>query len=277
MCDCCCWVIVQTSEVGLIERCGKFSRLAEPGCVFIACPFELISGRVSTRLQQLEVTCETKTKDNVFVTVKVSVQYQVLKTKIYESYYVLNDHRRQMTAYVYDVLRSSICGLNLDRSFEAKDEVSNSLKAHLQEVMSTYGFQIHQTLVTDIAPDGRVRDAMNEINASKRIKEAALQRAEGEKTIKVKRAEAEAESMYLSGVGVAKSRKAIVDGLRDSIVDFSAHVEGASAKDAMDLLVLTQYFDTLHEIGQQPSCKTVFTSSEPAPVRQGVMEASGMK
>lgn len=274
--DCCCFTIINTSEVGLIERFGKYTRLAEAGCVFLACPFEILGGKVSLRLQQLDVVCETKTKDNVFVTVHVSVQYQVLRDKIYQAHYVLNDHRRQMTAYVYDVLRSSICDLTLDRSFEAKDEVSNSLKAHLSELMGTYGYQIHQTLVTDISPDPRVRDAMNEINASKRIKEAAFQRAEGEKVVKVKRAEAEAESMYLSGVGVARSRKAIVDGLRDSIVDFSSHVDGASAKDAMDLLVLTQYFDTLHEIGSQPQCKTVFTSNDNAPVRQGVMEAGGV-
>ena len=111
--------------------------------------------------------------------------------------------------------------------------------------MNSYGYTVHQTLVTDIAPDGRVRDAMNEINSSKRYKEAAVQKAEGEKVVKVKRAEAEAESMYLSGVGVARSRKAIVDGLRDSIMDFTDNVAGSSAKDAMDLLILTQYFDTL--------------------------------
>jgi regulator of protease activity HflC (stomatin/prohibitin superfamily) len=119
-----------------------------------------------------------------------------------------------MSAYVFDVLRSSICSLTLDRSFEAKDDISKALKEHLQAVMNSYGYQIHQTLVTDISPDSRVRDAMNRINESRRIKEASAQRAEGEKIVKVKRAEAEAESMYLSGVGVARSRKAIVDGLR---------------------------------------------------------------
>lgn len=269
----CCFSVVNTSEVGIIERGGKFSRIADAGCYFLLFPYEFVSGKVSLRLQQLDVSFETKTKDNVFVTVQVSVQYQVLREKIYEAHYVLNDHRRQMTAYIYDVLRSALCDLTLDRSFEAKDDISTSLKTHLQEVMNTYGYQIHQTLVTDINPDHRVRDAMNEINASKRIKEAAYQRAEGEKIVKVKRAEAEAESMYLSGVGVARSRKAIVDGLRDSIVGFSTNVQGAGAKDAMDLLVLTQYFDTLQSIGSQPNCKTVFTSSDHQPVRQGVMEA----
>ena len=128
----------------------------------------------------------------------------------------------------------------------------------------------------DIAPDSRVRDAMNEINSSKRYREASYQRAEGEKIIKVKRAEAEAESMYLSGVGVARSRKAIVDGLRDSIVEFSGNVSGASAKDAMDLLVLTQYFDTLHDIGQAQGTKTVFLANDHQEVRSGVMEGGQM-
>lgn len=151
-----------------------------------------------------------------------------------------------MTAYVNDVLRSALCTLTLDNAFEAKEEISVSLKSHLQEVMASYGFVILQTLVTDMTPDKRVRDAMNEINASKRVKEAAAQRAEGEKVIKVKRAEAEAESMYLSGVGVARSRRAIVDGLRDSIAEFKDGVSGATIKDVMDLLILTQYFDVLN-------------------------------
>lgn len=218
--------------------------------------------------------CETKTKDNVFVTAQVSVQYQVIRTKIYHAHYVLNEHRQQMTAYVYDELRSAICALTLDACFEAKEEISHSIKESLKNVMEGYGYEIMQTLVTDISPDERVRNAMNEINSSKRYREAAYQRAEGEKIVKVKRAEAEAESMYLSGVGVARSRKAIVDGLRDSIVDFSGHVEGAGAKDAMDLLVLTQYFDTLQEIGQNPNTKTVFLSNDHKEVRAGVMEAN---
>lgn len=273
---CCCCAMINTGETGIIERFGKFSRLADPGCFFVCYPFEEIKGKVSRRLQQLNVVCETKTKDNVFVTVHVSVQYMVLGDSIYEAFYILSDHRQQMTAYVYDVLRSAVCALTLDASFEAKEEISSDIKKHLQAIMKTYGFEIHQTLVTDISPDPRVRDAMNEINSSKRHREAAYQRAEGEKVVKVKRAEAEAESMYLSGVGVARSRKAIVDGLRDSIVEFSGNISGASAKDAMDLLVLTQYFDTLHEIGGNPATKTVFLANDHQEIRSGVMEAGQM-
>eukprot|EP01006_Ploeotia_vitrea_P020394 TRINITY_DN52668_c0_g2_i1.p1 TRINITY_DN52668_c0_g2~~TRINITY_DN52668_c0_g2_i1.p1 ORF type:complete len:280 (+),score=2.28 TRINITY_DN52668_c0_g2_i1:57-896(+) len=273
---CCCCAMINTAETGVIERYGKFVRLADPGCVCVCWPIEEVSGIVSLRLQQLNISCETKTKDNVFVTVHVSVQYQVIKTKIYEAHYVLTNHKNQMTAYIYDVLRSAICGLTLDGTFEAKEEISTQLKDHLKNVMDSYGYTILQTLVTDIAPDSRVRDAMNEINSSKRYKEAAYQRAEGEKVVKVKRAEAEAESMYLSGVGVARSRKAIVDGLRDSIVEFSSNVSGTTAKDAMDLLVLTQYFDTLHDIGQVPGTKAVFLANNDNPFRSGIMEANGV-
>eukprot|EP01034_Spumella_vulgaris_P037389 gene37389-46129_t len=164
--------------------------------------------------------------------------------------------------------------MTLDHAFESKEEVSVSLKTHLQEVMSTYGFTILNALVTDMTPDRKVSDAMNEINASKRMKEAAYQRAEGEKILKVKKAEAEAESMYLSGVGVARQRRAIMDGLKDSIVEFSANVEGTSSKDVMDLLVLTQYFDTLQEMGHNPSVKCVFLPNDNQPFRSGVMEAA---
>ena len=132
----------------MIERFGKFARIADPGCFFVCYPFEAVVGKVSMRLQQLNVVCETKTKDNVFVTVHVSVQYLVLTGSIYEAFYTLTDHRQQMTAYVYDVLRSAICGLTLDAAFEAKEEISSNIKQHLEEVMKTYGYQIHQTLVT---------------------------------------------------------------------------------------------------------------------------------
>ncbi len=218
-------------------------------------------------MQELKVDCEAKTKDNVFVQVAASVQYQVIREKVYESFYILQNPHAQMKAYVFDVIRSTLPTMDLDEAFESKEEVSMALKTHLAEVMQTYGYQILQALVTDLTPDSRVRDSMNEINASKRLKEAAYQRAEGEKVLKVKRAEAEAESMYLSGVGVARQRKAIMDGLRcsilflaiavfslilslccrhrESIMLFSTEIAGTTPKDVMDLLVLNQYFDTL--------------------------------
>jgi regulator of protease activity HflC (stomatin/prohibitin superfamily) len=178
----------------------------------------LLSGKVSLRVQQLDVSCETKTLDNVFVMVQVSVQYQVVREKVYQSYYALSSPEDQMRSYIYDTLRASICALTLDQAFDSKDEISLSLKQNLEAVFLEYGFGICQALVTDISPNNRVRDAMNEINSSMRIKEASYQRAEGEKVLKVKRAEAEAESMHLQGVGVARSRHAIMDGLKYVLV-----------------------------------------------------------
>lgn len=184
----------------------------------------------------------------VFVNVSTSVQYQVVTEKVYQAHYVLADTKKQMTAYVHDVIRSTIPTMTLDEAFESKEEVSLTVKAQLVEVFTTYGYTILQALVTDLSPDNRVRDAMNEINASKRMKEAAYQRAEGEKVLKVKRAEAEAESMYLSGVGVARQRKAIMEGLRESIMLFASEVSSTTPTDVMDLLVLNQYFDTLSDM-----------------------------
>jgi len=208
-----------------------------------------------------------------------------------------------MTAYVYDVIRATLPTMTLDQSFEAKEEISLSLKTHLQEVMSSYGFIILQALVTDLLPASVVRDAMNEINASKRMKEAANQKAEGEKVLKVKRAEAESESMYLSGVGVARQRTAIMEGLQESVVQFSSEVKGANAKDVMDLLILNQYFDTIQvirsslytpyileytlgrqyllhftrynvqDIGRNVNTKVVFLPNDGNSMRNGMLEA----
>lgn len=222
---------------------------------------EYVAGKISLRVQELKVDLETKTKDNVFVHVYVSVQYQIIKEKVYQAFYVLSDVQAQMRAYVFDTIRASLCQMDLDHAFESKDEISMSLKTHLHEIMSSYGISILNALVTDLSPDPRVRDAMNEINASKRLKESAYQRAEGEKILKVKRAEAEAESMYLSGCGVARQRKAIMDGLKDSIVAFSSNVKGTTPKDIMDLLVLNQYFDTIQEMASS-NTKCVFLANE---------------
>ncbi len=179
------------------------------------------------------------------MTVNCSVQYQAIRENVYSAYYVLSDHVGQMDAYIFDVIRATVPSMTLDETFESKEDISHSIKNHLQEIMRTYGFTILQALITDLVPAAVVRDAMNEINAAKRLKESAYQRAEGEKILKVKRAEAESESMYLSGVGVAKERKAIMDGLQKSVSDFSQDITAVSSKDVIDLLILNQYFDTL--------------------------------
>ena len=215
----------------------------------------------SLGVQQLDVRVETKTKDNVFLQTVVSVQYQVIREKVYQAFYSLTNTQQQITAHVYDVMRSQLPLLELDAVFEAKEDLALAVKNALQETMSEYGYQILQALITDIDPDIKVKNAMNEINSAKRLKFAVTEKAEGQKILQVKSAEAEAEAKYLSGVGVAKQRKAIVDGLRTSIVDFSDGVQGASSKDVMDLLLLSQYFDCIKEVGSAKNCKTTFVPS----------------
>lgn len=260
MCVPCCFTI-STSEVGVVETWGKYSRVATPGLGCVLYPMDNLVGRLSFRVQQINVRVETKTLDNVFLTAVVSVQYQVLQEKVYEAYYALTNPQQQITAHVYDVMRSQLPTLELDAVFEAKEDLALAVKNALSKTMSGYGYQILQALITDLDPDQRVKNAMNEINSSKRLKYAVAERAEGDKILQVKSAEAEAESKYLSGVGVAKQRKAIVDGLRTSIVDFSDGVKGASSKDVMDLLLLTQYFDCIKDVGSAPHCKTTFVPS----------------
>lgn len=271
---------ISTAEVGLIERFGKFSRLAPPGLGCAICCVEQLVGRMSYRVQQLDVRVETKTLDNVFITAVVSIQYQVLQEKVYEAFYALTDPSRQITAHVFDVLRAELPNLELDSVFEAKEDLALSVKNALTETMTKYGYQIMQVLITDLDPDQRVKNAMNEINSSKRLKFAVAERAEGEKILKVKSAEAEAEAKYLSGVGVAKQRKAIVDGLRTSIVDFTDGIKGTTSKDTLDLLLLTQYFDCIKDVGSASSCRTTFVPTSKSfsdEMRSSLLQADAAK
>lgn len=271
---------ISTAEVGVIERFGKFTRLAPPGLGCVICGVEQLVGRMSYRVTQLDVRVETKTLDNVFITAVVSIQFQILQEKVYEAYYALTDPSRQITAHVFDVLRAELPNLELDSVFEAKEDLALSVKNALTETMTKYGYQILQVLITDLDPDQRVKNAMNEINSSKRLKFAVAERAEGEKILKVKSAEAEAEAKYLSGVGVAKQRKAIVDGLRTSIVDFTDGIKGTTSKDTLDLLLLTQYFDTIKDVGTDPKCRTTFVPTSKTngdEMRNSLLQADTLK
>jgi len=267
MCFPCCFTVSQ-AEIGVIERFGQNVRFAQPGLSILCCPIEEMVGKVSTRVQQLDVRVETKTLDNVFITAVVSVQYQVIKNQVFDAYYSLTNPSQQITAHIYDVMRSQLPTLELDSAFEAKEDLALAVKTALSETMSNYGYQIMNALITDLDPDNRVKQAMNEINSSKRLKFAVAEQAEGAKILQVKSAEAEAEAKYLSGVGVAKQRRAIVDGLRHSIVDFSQGVQGTSAKDVMDLLLLSQYFDMIRDTAGHGQCKTVFVPSGKTPTDQ---------
>jgi len=244
-----CIICIRTKEVGVVEDLGQYKRLLDAGLHFLFWPLQGVSGRLSLRIQQLDVICETKTKDNVFVQVQVSVQYRVLEEEAYNAYYRLSDPRGQIQSYVFDVVRSTVPRMELDETFASKADIASAVKDKLESVMQQYGYQIMEALVTDLAPDHKVKASMNEINASKRLKEAASHKAEADKIKQVKAAEAEAEARYLSGLGVARQRKAIVSGLQTSVSEFSENVDGATPKDVMDILLLTQYFDTLSSVG----------------------------
>ena len=228
---------------------GQFKRLVGEGPSCILWPLQSVAGRLSLRIQQLDVLVETKTKDNVFVQVGVAVQYKVVTESAYDAWYRLTSPTSQIQAYVFDVIRSTVPRMELDQAFESKDDIAKAVYDQLQNVMKDYGYAIVNTLVTDLAPDSKVKASMNEINAARRLKEAASHQAEADKIRQIKAAEAEAEARYLSGLGVARQRKAIVQGLQASVSEFSGEVEGAEPKDVMDILLLSQYFDTLSSVG----------------------------
>jgi len=255
---------VDTAEAAVIQRFGKFVRIAAPGLNFKTPWFEQVAGRVNLRVQQFRVEVETKTLDNVFVKVMVSVQYQVIQTKVYAAYYKLQSPGDQITSYVFDSVRSNVPKMNLDDVFEKKDDVADAVKRELSSVMDDFGYAIIKALVTDVDPDPKVKSAMNDINAAQREQVASQARGEAEKILKVKQAEAEAESKALQGKGIANQRKAIIDGLRESVEAFKQSIEGASAKDVMALVLMTQYFDTLKEIGAQDKSNTIFMPNSPA-------------
>lgn len=191
---CCCFACVRTQQVGIVEDLGQFKQLLDPGLHCITWPLQNVVGTLTLRIQQLDVYCETKTKDNVFVQVAVAVQYRVLAESAYEAYYRLTDPRTQIQSYVFDVVRSTVPKLELDQAFSSKDDIADAVLSSLRSVMKDYGYEILNTLVTDLSPDNKVKASMNEINASRRLKEAASHKAEAEKVKQVKAAEGEAEA-----------------------------------------------------------------------------------
>jgi regulator of protease activity HflC (stomatin/prohibitin superfamily) len=263
----CCFACVDQSALGFVTRFGRFVRFAEPGCTVVNCPCgEQVGGALSLRVQQLNVQCETKTKDNVFVITRIAVQYEVLREDAYNAYYKLTDPRGQITSYVFDVVRSYIPRIDLDDVFTTKEDIAQAVKDELGKAMSSYGYQILQTLVTDIEPASNVKAAMNDINAAHRQRVAALERAEAEKLQVVKAAEADAEAKHLAGQGIARQRQAIVNGLRESVNTFQEDVTEVNAREVLNLVLTTQYFDTLNSIGSSSRTNTVFVPHGPGAV-----------
>jgi len=258
---------VNTSQVAIITRFGRFLRVAEPGLNWKAPYFDTVAGIVSLRVNQINLTMETKTKDNVFVTIPISVQNRVRPEKVYDAFYKLSDPVAQIKSYVEQVILGHVPSMTLDEVFASQSSIAAAVKQELDADMAAFGYEIVNVLVTDIVPDSKVKSAMNDINAAQREQVAATARGEADKILVVKKAEAEAESKALQGQGIANQRKAIVEGLQASIEQFQKAVDGASAKDVMQLVLITQYFDTLKSIGESDKTNTLFLAHSPGAVK----------
>lgn len=272
---------VDQSTIQVIEQFGKYKRMAYPGFNCVCCCLgESVAGGMSLRIQQIDCRCESKTKDNVFVEVNVSVQFQIVRDNLYDAFYKLTDSRAQIMSYVFDEVRAQVPKISLDEVFLAKEEIALAIKHELTKSMSGFGFQIIQTLITDIEPAAKVKAAMNEINAAQRLRLAAYEESEGQKIRVVKAAEADAEAKYLAGQGIARQRQAIMSGLRESVQSFQTEVTEVGSKDVLSLMLLTQYFDAIKEIGTSGRASTIFVPSAPGAVadmagqiRDGVLQA----
>jgi regulator of protease activity HflC (stomatin/prohibitin superfamily) len=215
------------------------------------------------RLQQLDVEIETKTKDNVFVKLVVAVQYLIRPDKVYDAFYRLQDPHTQIRSFVFDVVRANVPKMGLDVVFENKEDIANAVRTELSEAMDDFGYDIRQTLITDIDPDPKVKQAMNEINTQERLRMAATEKAQAEYILTVKAAEAEAESKRLQGVGIANQRKEIAQGLSTAVSEFQKEITAVTPQTVMDLLMVTQHFDMLKDIGAHAGAKVVLIPYSP--------------
>ena len=256
-------ILVKERSVYVIQRLGKFKRMAQPGLGFIIPFIDQKVGVINMRVQQLDVDVETKTQDDVFVHLRVSAQYQVMNSKLWDAYYALENPRNQIASYIFDDVRAEVPKLELDDVFAKKEDIAVAVRNNLSEVMDDYGFAIVKTLITDIDPDAHVKESMNRINAAKRDKEAAMEEAEGAKIRVVKAAEADAESKRLSGEGIAQQRLEIVRGFKESVEDFQKSLRHISHEEVMQFVLLTQYFDTLSSIGANGKNTTMLMPHSP--------------
>ena len=254
--------IVKQQTAAVVERLGKFKAVRNSGFQFLIPIVDRIAGRVNLRIQQLDVLVETKTKDDVFVKIKVSVQFVILREKIYEAFYKLENPHDQITSYVFDVVRAEVPKLKLDYVFEKKDDIAVAIKRELQEAMNTYGYEIIKALVTDIDPAQQVKEAMNRINAAEREKTAAEYDGEAERIRIVAKATAEAESKRLQGRGIADQRREIAKGLEESVEVLNA--VGINSQEASALIVITQHYDTLHAISENTQSNLILLPNNPS-------------
>ncbi len=254
---------VETSQVAIVQRLGKFARVAGPGLNWKTPLLEVVVQRLSMKVQQFDVQVETKTQDNVFVQIPVSIQYKVMPDAVESAFYKLSDPVKQIESMVYNVVLGHVPKMKLDDTFLNQADIASDLRDNLDASMKEYGYSIVKVLISDIVPDPKVKAAMNDINAAQREREATVSRAETNKLLLVKQAEAKAESKRLQGEGIANQRKAIISGLKDSVEDFAKAVQGSTPQDVMQLVLMTQYFDTLKDIAANDHTNTVLVPHSP--------------
>tara|TARA_B110000046_G_scaffold104787_1_gene112150 strand:+ start:699 stop:1622 length:924 start_codon:yes stop_codon:yes gene_type:complete len=252
---------VKQQTAVIIERFGKFLSIRQSGLHFKIPLIDRVAGRISLKIQQLDVLIETKTKDDVFVKLKVSVQFKVIKLKAYDAFYKLDFPHDQITSYVFDVVRAEVPKMKLDGVFVKKDDIAIAVKTELNEAMMDYGYDIIKTLVTDIDPDSQVKEAMNRINASEREKIAAQFEGDAARILIVEKAKAEAESKRLQGQGIADQRREIARGLEESVEVLNK--VGINSQEASALIVVTQHYDTLQSIGQETNSNLILLPNSP--------------
>ena len=253
--------VVKQQSAAIVERFGKFVSVRQSGLQLKIPIIDNVAGRLSLRIQQLDVVVETKTKDDVFVKLKVSVQFKVIKEKVYDAFYKLDNPSDQITSFIFDVVRAEVPKLILDDVFLKKDDIAIAVKSELQEAMTEYGFQIIKTLVTDIDPDAQVKESMNRINASEREKVAAQFEGEAQKILIVEKAKAEAESKRLQGQGIADQRREIARGLEDSVKVLNG--VDINSQEASALIVVTQHYDTLQSVGAEANSNLILMPNSP--------------
>ena len=253
--------VVKQQTTAIIERFGKFQTIAQAGLKMRIPLIDQIVGRVSLKIQQLDVIVETKTKDDVFVQLKISVQFQILKEKVYDAFYKLQNPHDQITAYIFDTVRAEVPKMKLDDVFEKKDDIAHAIKRELKEAMLNYGYDIVKALVTDIDPDRQVKEAMNRINAAEREKVAAQFEGDAQRILIVEKAKAEAESKRLQGKGIADQRREIARGLEESVDVLNK--AGINSQEASALIVITQHYDTLQSIGSDTNSNLILLPNNP--------------
>jgi regulator of protease activity HflC (stomatin/prohibitin superfamily) len=253
--------IVKQQTAVVLERFGKFLSIRNAGLQFKIPLVDRVAARLSLRIQQLDVIVETKTKDDVFVHLKISIQFQILHEKVYDAFYKLQNPHEQLTSYIFDLVRAEVPKMILDDVFEKKDDIAQAIQRELKDAMLKYGYDIVKALVTDIDPDPTVKEAMNRINAAEREKIAAQHEGEAQRILIVERAKAEAQSKRLQGKGIADQRREIARGLEESVDTLNK--AGINPQEASALIVITQHYDTLQSIGADSSSNLILLPNNP--------------